>query len=369
MNTVIINRHNYEEFFLLYIDDELESSQRSSVEKFLEENPDLAGELQVLQQATLPADSVRFSGKEFLYKQENGISISNYEEYFLLSIDNELNEEQQNEVEKFILQHPQLQSQFTLLQQTKLEPELIAFRDKKELYRSDKTRTIPIAWIRVSVAAAILGLAVAVWIFRQDNVTQDVATTKKPTKVTIEKIEQPIKQVPVAEQPVVELPIKEASGNEPKGVLPDAKKSPYATAPLKEIKIEKNVVVNKATLKEARDIVTSDKRSVKDETPAVNEQKYQEPAIAASDNNSSINKDAVNETQKQTSFVNHPDLKDEPALASHTLYREIEADEEDKTIYIGAAGINKNKLKGLFKKATGFLDKKIGRNINEKLLQ
>jgi hypothetical protein len=62
-------------------------------------------------------------------------------------------------------------------------------------------------------------------------------------------------------------------------------------------------------------------------------------------------------------------LKDEPALASHTLYREIEADEEDKTIYIGAAGINKNKLKGLFKKATGFLDKKIGRNINEKLLQ
>jgi hypothetical protein len=233
MNTVIINRHNYEEFFLLYVDDELESSQRDSVEKFLEENPDLAGELQVLQQATLPADAVRFSGKEFLYKQENGISISNYEEYFLLSIDNELNEEQQNEVEKFILQHPQLQSQFTLLQQAKLEPELIAFRDKKELYRSDKTRTIPIAWIRVSVAAAILGLAVAVWIFRQDNVTQDVATTKKPTKVTIEKIEQPIKQVPVAEQPVVALPIKEASGNEKKSELPDPKKSPYTTAPIK----------------------------------------------------------------------------------------------------------------------------------------
>ena len=37
----MINRHNYEEFFLLYVDGELETAQRATVEKFIEQNPDL----------------------------------------------------------------------------------------------------------------------------------------------------------------------------------------------------------------------------------------------------------------------------------------------------------------------------------------
>ncbi len=84
---MIINRHNYEEFFLLYIDNELDGAQQTAVEKFVGQNPDLGKELEMLKQSILTNDNVRFDAKEFLYKKEAGISLANYEEYFLLSVE------------------------------------------------------------------------------------------------------------------------------------------------------------------------------------------------------------------------------------------------------------------------------------------
>jgi anti-sigma factor RsiW len=79
----MINRNNYEEYLLMYLDGELSSSERRSVELFLEENPDLKEELELLQQTILqPEEQVIFAGKEALYRKEAGISLNNYQDYF-----------------------------------------------------------------------------------------------------------------------------------------------------------------------------------------------------------------------------------------------------------------------------------------------
>ena len=126
-----INQHNYEEIFLLYVDGELSAADKQAVEQFVQGNPDLADELETLQQIKLPQDAVFFEDKDLLYRDEAaGISLTNYEERFLLYVDNELSAGANEQVETFVLQHPALQEGFTLLKQTRLEPETVGFDAK-----------------------------------------------------------------------------------------------------------------------------------------------------------------------------------------------------------------------------------------------
>ena len=120
-----INRDNYEEFFVLYIDKELNPAERAAVENFVSQNPDLKTELEMLEQTILPLDKMEtFGNKEVLFRKEsepvNGlINELNCEAFFVLYADNELNNDQNALVEEFIYRHPQYQEHFELIQQVK----------------------------------------------------------------------------------------------------------------------------------------------------------------------------------------------------------------------------------------------------------
>ncbi len=66
-----INRQSYEEFFLLYADGELNEGEKKAVEEFIELNPDLAGEFNLIRQTVMiPDSSIIFENKELLFKDE-----------------------------------------------------------------------------------------------------------------------------------------------------------------------------------------------------------------------------------------------------------------------------------------------------------
>src|SRR4029078_9784511 len=103
-----IDRHNYEEYFLLYIDNELNVDQKKQVELFVQENPDLEEELVMLKQARLiPDDSVVFDKKHLLMEEERAspnhsfINLNNYEQWLIMYVDDELHEEEKIAVKKF----------------------------------------------------------------------------------------------------------------------------------------------------------------------------------------------------------------------------------------------------------------------------
>jgi hypothetical protein len=365
IKSVIINRHNYEEFFLLYIDNELNEAQRLEVENFAQQNPDLAQELEMLKQSTLIADDdVKFDDKELLFKKEAGINAANYEEYFLLSIDNELTEQEQSQVEKFVLKHPELQDEFTVLKQTKLEPEVIEFAAKETLYRTEKKerRVIPITWMRMSVAAAVVVLAVSMWLLN-GNKTSDADRLASNIKTSTPK---PVTTTNSNNATVTKEAVASLSGKKE----PEVASSQIAIA--KTSRKENSKASNHTnSLTTKTDDVSDEKYLPNEQLAQVEivkplEEKPNSVAVIAANNvnrNSNVlNNNLIKSAEKQNADV-------EKSIVHDGVYREVDTDDDDNTISIGAAQINKNKLRALFKKATNLLDRKVGRNESEKTVQ
>lgn len=154
-----INHHNYEEYFILYMDNELSSDERRMVEAFTQQYPDLKEELNILLQYKLTPDtSVTYSGKEDLMKVNGNapVTLTNYEEWLVLYMDNELTTEQKKSVDQFLITHPSLKEEFALLQRTQLQPEKIIFADKASLYRKEEEKPAPVRWWRLAAAAIII---------------------------------------------------------------------------------------------------------------------------------------------------------------------------------------------------------------------
>lgn len=187
-----INRHNYEEFFLLYVDNELDTAGRSAVENFIAANPDLAIELEMLQDTVLPSeDSIQFTGKQALLKNEMLINELNYEELFVLYHDNELTLEQKEKVEQFVYRHPQFQQEFELIREAQLIPDNnIRFPDKSLLYRSENEKpVIGFRWWRMAAAAVvILFLGISGWYYRSSTTVTDPSLAADGPKTTLPAI-------------------------------------------------------------------------------------------------------------------------------------------------------------------------------------
>ena len=149
-----IDRNNYEEFFLLYVDNELSAADRKAVELFVQHNADLKAELDMLQQTVFNADDVVFEHKTSLHKEE----ITALQENLLLYLDDELSTADKLSVEKLLQADTVANKELALLQQTKLQADTaIVFANKKSLYRKEGGRVIELPWRRIAAAAILLG--------------------------------------------------------------------------------------------------------------------------------------------------------------------------------------------------------------------
>jgi len=153
---MLINRNNYESFFLLYVDGELCAAEVKMVEDFAAANKDLSTELEMLKAAVLPIDEILFEDKGELYKPI-GIDSLLYEK-LLLQIDNELPENEIGSLNKLITSDENVRAEMNLLQRTKLHAaESIVFADKHLLYRKERDNVVVGRFARWAAAAVLLG--------------------------------------------------------------------------------------------------------------------------------------------------------------------------------------------------------------------
>lgn len=222
-----IDRHNYEEYFILYVDNELSSGDRRQVEAFAQLHPDLQEELDMLLRVKLvPDQHVVFDNKEELMMFNGAPSLineNNVDEWLVLYTDNELDEEQKRVVETYAEHHPAVKNELALLLQTRLQPEEIVFPDKNTLYRREEKRRV--GWWKIAAAAVLLAAIATTTaiIINKNNTTKPAAPemASNPAQQTpAVKQEQPAPAVAQAdnnnnneEQPAVQTPVVNASDN------------------------------------------------------------------------------------------------------------------------------------------------------------
>lgn len=193
-----INRHNYEEYFILYLDNELSSEERLMVEAFVQQHSDLRDELQLLAQFKLkPDEEVVFAHKEQLFfakeTAENELQ-PEMNSALLLYLDNELSPAQKNELETAMKNNPLLKKEWDLLLRTRLQPEQIVCSFKDTLYKTEKpVRQFWVKWRYAAAAILLLAMAVsAIVVFTGNKKASDNPVVKtnqqdrKPNEVVQE---------------------------------------------------------------------------------------------------------------------------------------------------------------------------------------
>ncbi|MBD0285369.1 MAG: hypothetical protein ICV79_08080 [Flavisolibacter sp.] len=155
-NPLEITPTNYEEYFLLYIDDELSPEEKKAVEAFVLLHPELKEELDLLLETKLPAEVISLGDKESLMAEE--MKANAWQEQLLLYIDDELNAEEKKLFENELSGNAALQKQYSLLQKTKSnKAEIILYPSKNELYRhTEKRAALPVYWMRIAAAVLVI---------------------------------------------------------------------------------------------------------------------------------------------------------------------------------------------------------------------
>jgi len=197
-----INFENYEEYFLLYADNELNAGQKQIVEMFVKSNPVLQKEFDDILATIQKPDDISIQDKSFLYKNSTDTFIDrgNYVQRFVEYHDDELNDAERKAVEKFSLSGSGLKNELDLIGQARLEPDnSIIYPDKEKLYHSI-SRVYPLRFLKIAVAAALTGLII--WLgygLFTDNENASnpviVSSVVKPDKGTVPRPTQTEKAV------------------------------------------------------------------------------------------------------------------------------------------------------------------------------
>ncbi|HEX7845242.1 MAG TPA: hypothetical protein VF476_05520 [Chitinophagaceae bacterium] len=345
-----INRHNYEEFFILYLDNELSSDDLRQVEEFAALNPDLKEELDVLLQSRLSPDQhITFEGKEELLRFADlslAISMTNYEEWLVMYMDEELDAEGKIGVEKFAAANPQVQEELNLFVKTKLQPEAVLFPNKESLYRrEEKVRRIP-AWWRIAAAAALI-LAV--------STTAIVTLNNKPKAGDVDLAKND-STVPQTTKPATELATNSKDQVEPaKDNAPIAQPDKIANA----ASLAVNDIRNTASKKKQTDQpVVKEEELVAAKTPGNNN-------LPLPDQNPNVNPVLINDVVAKAESLPAKELTNSPEtkytapvtkdivqpsfVSTSTTNDDVEMDEPDG---------KKNKLRGFFRKITRTFEKR-----------
>jgi hypothetical protein len=274
------------------------------------------------------------------------INRQTYEEFFLLYTDGELNLDERKAVEDFVRENPDLEQELLLLQDSVFAPDQsIVFENKETLYRHEN-RVVAFPWLRVAAAVMVLSLGAAGWMLLRNSseVPPQVVASKELVRDDDagNNFSTPIQKEEPSVSTVSETPGSPAEklGIDPRGRSASVRitlfQKPERPAPS----------ISKA-------VQSEDDRATADPANEPN------PELVTPEHEvvEMINEESNEILDVAVAPRSIEDVRDGPyAKEASTIHYVEETD--NNTIYFANTSLpKKSKLRGVFRKATRFLDK------------
>ena len=329
-----INQHNYEHYFLMYIDNELSGEEKAAVNDFIMQYPNYANKLEALQQLKISPDTFIYENKFSLYK------LSEQDEQCITYLENEMTNEEKASFESVISTDTYLQTNVKQWQATFITPPTTIEIDpnfKNSLYK--KSAQIKPLWAnatfkRWASIAAILIVVIGFNLFNTQN------KPEAPSFSNINEVKTELNKVAVAETN--------------KGTDINATKKSIA---LNKIKIETLLPIINTIAPDQNDYANSNLNSIINKNIAAPNNDVAITLLAKED----INTQTMNEVASlpkeifPTSISNvneEAKNKIEAIIPNQVQYSNIDTDEEERVINIANLEIDGAKFREISRKIT-----------------
>jgi hypothetical protein len=249
------------------------------------------------------------------------INRNTYEEFFLLYVDGELSRDERKAIEEFANRHPDLREELEILKTSVLLPDNdIVFANKEELYKEeDERKVVPFRWWRAAAAVLLIGFGTFGWLYLDNEPAK-----QQPPRITEinNKTTEPViqKTTDIKHEPAIVAPeIKKPANTKPRINKPETIKA--------EVAEPEETNNNREPLNNNIDIT------------AIGELKEDiEVKVAPRKLDEEINSVVVNASYSQ------PEVIDQSA-------------DNDMIYFANTSFSKRNKLRGVFRKATRIIDK------------
>ena len=215
-----INRNNYEEYFLDFLEGNLSPSENDLLVSFLNSNPDLREELELLNELPEIRTEETFLEKSTLKKSSSNVesNTDNFNELCIAKIEGDLSDEESREFDSFIKENSKRKEEFELFKLTKVKADQnIVFKNKQELKKS--TFSIFLIKNRYSIMSAAASIIIVFALFtlmprNKNDIPLNIAELEKTKDKNV--IQDEVKTEQASNKQVAEViePDRPASGQE-----------------------------------------------------------------------------------------------------------------------------------------------------------
>ncbi len=253
----MITRNNYELYIVDFYDGKLNKVQEEELLKFLDQNVDLKEEFELFSNDILETENVVFENKGSLKKEVNSST-----EKLIAYFENDLDSTERKSIDTQLKSDVKMAQELEIIRKTRLRPDYtILFENKNSLRRTAKVIAFTKTFYRnLSIAASIILIALAYFIFRPDRksesmIADDKKNSELPVIAPVEKNQVPSTQIADQkneQKPKIEIVHKEKQKTIPapeqkfanRDKVQQEKVTPSPSpVPNQEIQIEKNLAV------------------------------------------------------------------------------------------------------------------------------